>query len=567
MATVVNTSSMSSAQRYALLRTPTSFGHPVPGPPAGAGGGGAESGPGTFEVLAPPTDDHGPVSEPPSSNTTPPPPAAPAGPIQGPAPPHKKTPNAGPKPKKPLDRMEVNNLLTAKISQLETDASLEEEEEKAISRAVRRANKELAELVSSREDHLAKVDAIQNKYSELLYEMKRLERDYTKSRKRADQLQKEKDHSRSEMQKAVSMKHKLETLCRELQKENKRIKNWTNYSEITELQETQDESKKLAQNEQQKREELSNKFENTIMEIKTRMEEENDSGSRKVDAGVDELFKAKFRSLVDQYELRELHCYSLIRTKELEVQWNLARYEQQRKQAEQEAHRAKALHAQVSTFSQTETELRSQLNIYVEKFKQVEDTLNNSNDLFLTFRKEMEEMSKKTKRLEKENLTLSRKSETTNRNLLKMAEERTKHQKELEILRKKNSKLENLCRALQAERTTLDTKLRDREGGGRGGGAGGSGERGELLEQEEEEEDDSEGNSEYEESDGYDDDDASEDGSEAEEGEDDTEDENPQETKTVAPHKATGGNQKSPQHTRKNGVEKVYQTANGVHAD
>lgn len=69
--------------------------------------------------------------------------------------------------------------------------------------------------------------------------------------------------------------------------------------------------------------------------------------------------------------MRELHFHSLLRTKELEVQWNLARYEQQRKHAEQESHRAKALHAQATTFSQTEAELRSQLNIYVEKFKQV----------------------------------------------------------------------------------------------------------------------------------------------------------------------------------------------------
>lgn len=82
-------------------------------------------------------------------------------------------------------------------------------------------------------------------------------------------------------------------------------------------------------------------------------------------------FKAKFKSFVDQYEMREMHFQSLLRTKELEVQWNLARYEQQRKQAEAEAVRAKALNAQVSTFSQTEAELRSQLNIYVEKFKQV----------------------------------------------------------------------------------------------------------------------------------------------------------------------------------------------------
>lgn len=131
-----------------------------------------------------------------------------------------------------------------------------------------------------------------------------------------------------------------------------------------------------------------------------------------------------------------------------------------------EASKSRQLTSQVSTFSQTETELRSQLNIYVEKFKQVclvcnytdntdsnqvEDTLNNSNDLFLTFRKEMEDMSKKTKRLEKENHTLTRKHDLTNRNILQMAEERTKVSKELDVLRKKNDNLEKLCRGMQAQ--------------------------------------------------------------------------------------------------------------------
>ena len=68
------------------------------------------------------------------------------------------------------------------------------------------------------------MEIIQQKYTDLLHEMKRLERDHTKARKRADQLQKEKDQSRTEMNKAISLKGKLETLCRELQKENKRIK-------------------------------------------------------------------------------------------------------------------------------------------------------------------------------------------------------------------------------------------------------------------------------------------------------------------------------------------------------
>jgi hypothetical protein len=82
-------------------------------------------------------------------------------------------------------------------------------------------------------------------------------------------------------------------------------------------------------------------------------------------------FKQRFKSLIDQYELRELHFHSLMRTKELEVQMNMARFEKERKTAEQELARSRALNAQVLTFSKTETELRSQLNIYVEKFKQV----------------------------------------------------------------------------------------------------------------------------------------------------------------------------------------------------
>jgi chromosome segregation ATPase len=81
----------------------------------------------------------------------------------------------------------------------------------------------------------------------------------------------------------------------------------------------------------------------------------------------------------------------------------------------------------------------------------VEDTLNNSNDLFYTFRKEMEEMSKKTKRLEKENTTLTRKHDLTNRNIIEMAEERTKTNRELQALRKKNEKLTDIINQMQRQ--------------------------------------------------------------------------------------------------------------------
>jgi Myosin-like coiled-coil protein len=53
------------------------------------------------------------------------------------------------------------------------------------------------------------------------------------------------------------------------------------------------------------------------------------------------------------------------------VQYHIAQLEKQRRAQEMESTKSHQLTRQVSTFSQTETELRSQLNIYVEKFKQV----------------------------------------------------------------------------------------------------------------------------------------------------------------------------------------------------
>jgi hypothetical protein len=179
-------------------------------------------------------------------------------------------------------------------------------------------------------------------------------------------------------------------------------------------------------------------------------------------------FRQRFKSLIEQYELRELHFHSQMRTKELEVQFNLARFEREKKNYESELARSRQLNSQVQTFSKTEAELRQQLNVYVEKFKQVrltatlapspqintsqvEDTLNNSNDLFLTFRKEMEDMSKKTKRLERENDNLKRKHEQVNGNILKMAEDRNRNLGEIEDLKKKLDKLNGIIKQMQQQ--------------------------------------------------------------------------------------------------------------------
>lgn len=91
-------------------------------------------------------------------------------------------------------------------------------------REVKKANRDLQNLLQSMDGPISKMETVQRKYSELLAEMKRTEREHIKAKKRGDQLQKDKDTQRSELTKANSMKEKLEKLSRELTKENKKLK-------------------------------------------------------------------------------------------------------------------------------------------------------------------------------------------------------------------------------------------------------------------------------------------------------------------------------------------------------
>ncbi|KND04547.1 uncharacterized protein SPPG_00272 [Spizellomyces punctatus DAOM BR117] len=381
-----------------------------------------------------PTRSSGPVNTPPSASVTVSQASSPASNAAG----IKKAPKPQ---KKALAPEELSSMIQSKIVQLETESTLEEEEEKAIAKAVKKASKDISQLMEN-QTSTEKLELIQTKYMDLFQENKRLERDHGKLKRKLEQSNKEKDSSKAEYTKLHAQKQKIEALCRELQKENKRVK---------------EESKRLAVSEQQKREELSSKFESTIWEIKSKMEEDSDEKKRRAEDS--EMLKDKFKSFLEQYELREKHYNSMVKSREIEIQLLEAKLEQQRRATEEETIKGTALKAQVASFVKTETDLRKQLSIYVEKFKQVEETLNKSNELFITFRKEMEQMTKKTRKLEKENTAAKLKCEKMNKNILEMAEERTKNHKALENALAGKAKMENLCRALQTERNTLRKRL------------------------------------------------------------------------------------------------------------
>jgi chromosome segregation ATPase len=235
--------------------------------------------------------------------------------------------------------------------------------------------------------------------------------------------------------KTNGIKIKLETLCRELQRQNKTVL---------------EESKRVATDEQAKRQELSRKFHTTIKEITTKMEEQGEERMNQLKEN--EMLREKLKNVVEQYEIRERHIATQLKAKDLERALIEAKLKQQADIALQEALKAQAYKEQIASLAHTETELRNQLSIYAEKFEQFQETLVKSNDVFSTFKSEMERMTKQIKRLEKENGSLKKKSEQSDVTLIELVEERNSLRKQLDTARTQKQKLEGLCRALQAER-------------------------------------------------------------------------------------------------------------------
>ncbi len=121
-----------------------------------------------------------------------------------------------------------------------------------IEREVKKANRELSSLLSHMDGPLSRLEVVQKRYTELLADMKRTEREHQKAKKRGDQLQKEKDAQRSELNKVTTMKDKLDKLSRDFAKENKKLK---------------DELHKLESIESTARQELHHRLEHMVADV------------------------------------------------------------------------------------------------------------------------------------------------------------------------------------------------------------------------------------------------------------------------------------------------------------
>ncbi|RDX96984.1 Alpha-taxilin, partial [Mucuna pruriens] len=234
---------------------------------------------------------------------------------------------------------------------------------------------------------------------------------------------------------ALAVRDKLESLCRELQRQNKML---------------MEECKRVSTEGQNLRLDLSAKFQDAIKDVSNKLEERKDECLSQLKEN--DMLRNKLNHLAEQYELSEQQFAQKLKQKSLELQLSDLKIKQHEEKLIQEQSQIKVYAEQVSQLLATEKSLRLQLTTDGEKFQQFQEALSKSNEIFETFKQEIEKMAKSIKELKKENQFLKSKSEKSDVTLIELADERERLKKQLEKTKNQKEKLESLCRSLQAER-------------------------------------------------------------------------------------------------------------------
>lgn len=284
-----------------------------------------------------------------------------------------------------------------------------------------------------------KLAALCKKYADLHEEHRALNSTVKQLQRKLSVTTREKDQLQTEHTKAVMAKSKLEGLCRELQKHNQVIRQ---------------ESLQRAREEDEKRKEISGKFQTTIGEIQQQMQDHHERNTKLREENQE--LAGKLKKFIEQYETREKQVEKVMQHRELEQKLADARLAQSNAILKEEQERSKKekeiLLLQATEAQKKSVLLEAQLNMYKERYEEFQSTINKSNDMFQKFKTEMDKMTKRIKKLEKDGASWKNKWENANKALIDMVEEKQAYDKEKPMLLAKINKLESLCRAMQAER-------------------------------------------------------------------------------------------------------------------
>ncbi|XP_021178107.2 beta-taxilin isoform X2 [Fundulus heteroclitus] len=268
-------------------------------------------------------------------------------------------------------------------------------------------------------------------------------------------LLEERQQLQAERRCSAAARSKLEALCRDLQ---------AHYSAMRE------ETLQRCREDEEKRKEITNHFQEMLTEIQAQIEQHSSRNDRLCQENTN--LTHKLESLMSQYERREESLEKINKHQDLQHKLTEARLQQTNAlltEAEEKHKREKEYllvqaaewKLQAKTLTEQATVMQAQLTLYAQKFDEFQATLAKSNEIYVRFKKEMDNMTEKMKKVEKEANLWRTRFENCNKTLIDMIEERTEKGKEYDLFVLKIQKLEKLCHALQEERKGLYDKIRE----------------------------------------------------------------------------------------------------------
>ncbi|XP_065355112.1 alpha-taxilin [Calliphora vicina] len=294
-----------------------------------------------------------------------------------------------------------------------------------------------------------KFQLLLSKYIESERTNRRSKQDLKLHEKQLETIMREKENLQREYNKNVLMRDKLEEVCREQQKLIKSVKN---------------ESMQKIREEEERRKESQSRFQSSLNEINQSLSKNNDENNKLRDHNIEMTKKLKF--LAEQYHAREQQLEKLNEQVQLESQLHQAKLSKVQVESamekeilikEKQIALEKLLNTQkmLKEITEREKELKEQLNIYTAKYDDFQNSLQKSNNIFATYKVELEKMSKNTRKLEKEAMEWKRKWEKSNATLIELATEKKDRDDHAIRCNKQVDQLQKLLRALQNERSHL----------------------------------------------------------------------------------------------------------------
>uniref|UniRef100_A0A3B5B7C1 Taxilin beta n=1 Tax=Stegastes partitus TaxID=144197 RepID=A0A3B5B7C1_9TELE len=230
-------------------------------------------------------------------------------------------------------------------------------------------------------------------------------------------LLEERQQLQAERRSSAAARSKLETLCRELQ---------SHYSVMRE------ETLQRCREDEEKRTEITNHFQNMLTEIQTQIEQHSTRNDKLCRENTH--LTNKLEGLMSQCERREENLEKIGKHRDLQHQLTEAKLQQANAllaEAEDKHKREKEYllvqaaewKLQAQTLREQETVMQAQLALYAQKFDEFQATLAKSNEIYVRFKKEMDNVGDKMKKMEKESNLWKTRFENCNKALTDMIEE------------------------------------------------------------------------------------------------------------------------------------------------